>query len=436
MTDWTRVQGADDDTTGLSVSFGVAVTSGSIVWGGIGLNTGNALLSVTDDKSNIYDITAGGDDEAILAVFGFKSRGLITNGPTTITITTSIAVASFCFKAIEEWTPPTGTTAISLNGSTWFAMPSGGIQGLTNLQTSPFQTTLSDVLLAAVVFDQDAAFGFGAGWTIGINHPANITFTASQIQATASNSNQLTFSSNANTAWGVCFGIAPVAASSWVPVQRTFAPLVTATSVTLTFAQPVTAGNVIIGGFGAVGGISTIIDNLGAHYEGDLLSSVANHAIWSPLTLMSTTPKSFVLTQGASQPIAATIAEFAPPSGINTIAIDGSAVQDHYTGVSITSLSTPTITTTLNNDLVYSWITSGASVQDNPTGGQNMLSHWGIKNADAYSLQVTPASLTPTWNFAGSTDVILFGVAINASFQSGIVSSPTPIRYLGWYTAA
>lgn len=434
MTDWTFVQAANDVTTGLTLSFGAAVTSGNVPFWFIGLNTGNALTSAADDKGNQYQIVAGGDDETLVSVFAVMPLAPLTNGPTTLTFTTSVAVTSFAFKIAMEFAPPTvpATTAICLDGTTWFAMPSAGIQGLTGLQTSPFQTTQNDVLLVAFAIDQDATFGFGAGWTGDFANVGNISFAGHKIQATPSNSNQLTFSANGNTAWGVCFGVAPVAATNFVPVQRAVVPLQTTTSVTLTLPKPATIGNFISGGFGAVGVLSTIIDNLGTHYEGNLLSTVSDHAIWwsaGATGLLTTTPQSFILTQGASQPIAATLVEWAPPPGTLRVGIGaGGAVQNHYTGANVTTLATPNMTTTAANDLIYTWITSGATVQDNPLNGFNALNHWGIKNADAYQILQSPGTIAPAWDFAASGDVILFGVAFEVLPPLGVA---TPFGVLG-----
>jgi hypothetical protein len=432
MADWTRIQGNDAQSTAVgTVSFGAPVASGNIVVGGIVVNTGIYVTSVTDDKSNIYDIVAAGDDEAVNSVAGFKSRGLITNGPTTITVNISGVPSTFFFKAVEEWAPPTGTTNISLDGTTWFVMPSTGIQGLAGTATSPFQTIQNDVLLFGYVVDQGTITA-GTGWNTGIIDGPLITYTFNKIQATPSNSNQLTFGSQTQTAAGVCFGIAPVKASSWVPVQRAFVPLQTAVSVVLTFPQPVTPGNLIVGGYGALGGVASLVDNLGSHYESNLLSSVASHAIWWSNGLMASAPQTFTITQSASNQVAATIVEFAPPPGMTAVAVDGGgAVQNNYSGVAVTTLSTPNIVTTKSNDLIYAWITSEATVQDNPLQGFNMLNHWGIKNADSYFIQSSPGTIAPSWNFASTTAAILFGVAINSSI-SGTLPSMATAQYPIW----
>ena len=136
---------------------------------------------------------------------------------------------------------------------------------------------------------------------------------------------------------------------------------------------------------------------------------------------MASAPQSFTLTQSASNQIAATIVEWAPPKNTIGVAIDGSPALNNYSGVAVTTLSTPNITTTKSNDLLYAWITSEATVQDNPTGGLDMHSNWGIKNADASSVVVSPATVSASWNFASTTAAILFAAAISPIISNGTV---------------
>jgi hypothetical protein len=415
--DWTRVQGTSAFSTAVhTISFGSAVTSGDIVVGGMVMDSGIYLVSVTDDKSNKYDITAA-DDNGGFAVAGYKSHSLLTNGPTTITITLSATPVTYFFKGIEEFTPPTGTSNISLDGTTCFvSLTSNSTQGLNGTSSSQFQNINTDVLIWSLVITS-GAFTHGAGYALGIDDTVNSIFSEYLIQSTASNADVATWTGPTEV-WGVAFGIAPKSATSWVPVQRRLFPVTggNVTSISLTFPNPVTPGDIVVGGYGAVGTLVSIADNLGGNYTADVLTSSNSHSIWWTGAPLSTTPQTFTITQAAAAVMAGTIVEFAPPPGKSSVSVDGggAVVSAYFTTPNITTLSSPTITTVIPNDLVYSWISSGTSIQDNPINGFNSLDQWGVKNSDSYSIQATPGSAVASWNFAGSQSVIVFEAAFGA----------------------
>src|SRR5258706_11881923 len=165
MADWNRVQGIATITGGVTSwnrAFAAPVGVGGNPAGIIGavlLDTGKTLLSVTDDKGNSYDIFDSHDD-GILYTVAFKSSGLITNGPQTLTFIPSAATADQ-WSVQDEFSPPTGAINISVDGSS-NQFNSNGVNFL------PFATALPGDLVYAVsmssgISTHGAAFNAGTG---------------------------------------------------------------------------------------------------------------------------------------------------------------------------------------------------------------------------------------------------------------------------------
>src|SRR5262249_40485440 len=167
-----------------SLSFGAAVTSGNIVRGGVLLDHGSSITSVTDDKGNPYRVTVSGDDGAVAYVALFRSlgdgTGLLKNAPQTITVTVSPSSATF-FIILDEFAPPTGTTAISLDGG------QAAVDNNPGLTTANFRTTKSDTLVYSASVASSGTTTTGAGFNAGNGSPGAY-ISEWKIQATASDS--------------------------------------------------------------------------------------------------------------------------------------------------------------------------------------------------------------------------------------------------------
>lgn len=415
MTDWTRIQGITDATAAnTSVSFASTVSNGSIVVGGALFDPGLYMVSVTDDKGNLYDITAAtGDTNWYTA--GFKSRGLITNAPQTITITLSGTASGGFWKVIEEFSSPTGCSHISLDGTTCFTTyTSSSTQGLNGLVSSPFQTLHSDVLIWGwSVFS--GSISVGAGFSAGVS--SGIIISEWMIQSTPSTSNQLVWGTQTGDIWGCCFGVAPVAATSWVPVQRRgFQPGSSATSFSLSLPNKMAPGNVFVGGLGLAGGnISQLVslkDDLGTDYTPQIQSpNTGGHAVFWSGGFIAGAPQTLTLTLSVSQAAAMTVTEFAPPPGAISVSDEGSAL--NTTIVSSTLGTVGPITTTKNGDLIFSWLSDAGLGGCNPLGGINALNFWGISNSDGYFIQSAAGAISQQWQFSSSApNLIEYALAI------------------------
>ena len=197
MVDWTHTQGAQDSAAGnTSVSFLAAVASGAVVVGAVLLGTGLTLTNVTDDKSNAYTIFESHDDGGLYTA-AFRSNGLLTNGPTTLTYTTSAAPGTF-WKVQDEFAPPTGATgAVSVDGSSSSFADAG-------TSFNSFTTTLSDDLVYAVAMVSGTAT-HGAGFNVA-QGDNTARMAEWGIQATAATVT-MTTGANGGNFWGPAFGI-------------------------------------------------------------------------------------------------------------------------------------------------------------------------------------------------------------------------------------
>jgi Concanavalin A-like lectin/glucanases superfamily len=176
---WSRIQGktlpaVPGSGTGASVSFDAAVSSGNIVLGVCWAQNATSFsgVTVTDDKSNTYDIvdqsTAGG-----WPLVSFKSHSVITNGPTTITIS-GITGSGIVWPIIEEFSPP--GSVVSVDAHTI---------NTTDISSLNVTTTHDGCLVWSGVVVNGTVHGAGTGFTIGVNgSPSQYTFTEYAVQST------------------------------------------------------------------------------------------------------------------------------------------------------------------------------------------------------------------------------------------------------------
>jgi len=130
------IQRSAVNTTTGSVTLPRTVASGNIVIGSIAVGTnGNVsdIISIVDDKGNNYPILAGYPNTRGRAIFW--SGGPLTNGPKTITCTTSVTETVIYFLA-SEFILPAGKTTVSLDGT-----PAYTTAGSDPVYTSPTLTT-------------------------------------------------------------------------------------------------------------------------------------------------------------------------------------------------------------------------------------------------------------------------------------------------------
>jgi|SRR5882672_2628744 len=160
MADWNRIQGIATATSGVTswnVSFTSPVGNPAVVVGAVLLDTGKTLTSVTDDKGNSYTVFNSHDD-GILYTASFRSTGLLTNGPQTLTFTPSAATSNE-WSVQDEFSPPTGASSISTDGAT-------SQFNATGTSFVPFTTSLSDDLVYAVAMS-DGSSTHGASFNAG-----------------------------------------------------------------------------------------------------------------------------------------------------------------------------------------------------------------------------------------------------------------------------
>src|SRR5258706_5258194 len=160
MTDWTRIQGVVNTAGGVTSvgeAFSSTVANGDIVVGGVLLDTGFTLTSVTDDQSNAYTVFDSHDD-GVLYTVAFRSNSFLTNGPKIITYHFSGATGNQ-WMVQDEFQPPTGAIAISDDGSS---------QTFNSAGTSfvSFNTSLTDDLVYAVAMSSGTST-HGTSFNIG-----------------------------------------------------------------------------------------------------------------------------------------------------------------------------------------------------------------------------------------------------------------------------
>lgn len=438
MADWLRVQGTNTESgTGLtnSLSFGAAVTSGNIVVGGLLLqnNSNNALpvgvVSVTDDMGNAYRVVNDGCDAVVLCAASFRSLHKITNGPTTITVTVA-ASASVFWMAIEEFSPPTGTTDISLSGQQYLVNDPG-------LALANFQVLDNDCLVWGIAFSTGVSTT-GAGFTTGQGSGTNL---ASQwkIQATANNAVGVAWATQTGTVWAVAMAIAPVAQTRWEPIQRQMQRTGSGTTASISFPRAVSSGSIVVGSIAVDnGGLATLTsfkDDKNNVYS--LISGTLNagqgtgdrQTFWSG-GFVTNGPTTVTANFSVSQSIALfLIDEFAPPPGASSVAIDGTPVNTFDSNAALTSITTPNVSTLKSGDLAYGWA-DNAGREDNPgnsfcaTNGQSLT--W----MSAYYITGAPGSYNFVCNHgaaAGGNDASL--VIFNATFPTTLGFGTSFYRY-------
>jgi hypothetical protein len=399
MTDWTRITGATNTTGGgsntvtLTIS---AVGSGNVIVGGILMGFTVFVQSVTDNQGNLYEITAESNDNnggfPGLAAAGFRSLGLITNAPTSLTVTLTGTSTNF-WVSYEEFQPPTGTTAICLDGTQIIVADTGS--ALPNMQTKN-----NDVLVWTVSFSTTLSTAPGTGFTAGMGSGTQ-QCTEWKIQATPSNAVTIAYASQTGSTWSVAFGIAPVAQTRWEPIQRRMQRTVTlATTGSISFTHAVTSGNIVVGTIAVddVTKITSIVDDKSNNYI-LVPGTQANgrQIIWSGGRLTNSPTTITINLSVSSSVVFLQVVEFSPPPGISSIVVDTGSGVNTFDNVVGTTTSSPNLTTTANNDLLFSFGDFGGGTAK-PTGGFCGCTGVDLTWEDAYFIQDTAGSISVTWN--------------------------------------
>jgi hypothetical protein len=423
MTDWTRVQGTNTATgsgTTNSLAFGAAVTSGNIVRGGVLLTHGSFITNVTDDKGNVYRVTVSGDDNTTLYAALFRSLHLVTNGPTTITVTVSPSSATF-WIVIDEFAPPTGTTDISLDG--------GQVElGTLGTLSAPFRITKPDTLVYSISFSSGTSTT-GAGFTAG---QGSGTARCSEwlIQATASDSVEAVYATQTASSWMVIDAIAPVAPTTWEPIQRQIQRTGSGTTASVTLPNPVSPGNIVVGSIAISGVLASVLtslqDDKGHAYQliagtvGNPAAAGDRQIFWSN-GLINNAPQTITATFNTSQTVAFfLIDEFAPPPNTVSVAIDGTpANTTNATTGGTTTVNTPNVTTTHGNDLAYSFGDMFGS-STTPNNSFSDLNGQNFSWSDAWQIWPTARTANASWIHGSSTG------SENASLVVFSSQQPTP----------
>lgn len=201
-----------------SLSFGSAVSSGNTVIVAAAGNVssgGQPTISITDDKSNTYTLetsqTNGWDAAQNTWLQVFVASG-ITNGPTTITLSTS-APAAFIRMILEEWSGIASTNFIDGNN---IQLQSG----TNSLSSGNFTPAVSGDLIWGATLEAtgdtsanaSAGSGFTAGNTTGTGGVVFMS-TENKVQ-TSAGSTSTTFTITAGVQEYITGGIALKAGSS------------------------------------------------------------------------------------------------------------------------------------------------------------------------------------------------------------------------------
>jgi hypothetical protein len=117
--------------TSLPISFGTPVAPGNTVTAYFGVNGAGNTGSITDDKGNVY--TALPLDVLRSYAVSIAYCLNVTNGPTTLTLTTSLA-GSYPFLIIDEFSGVTAydTTAFNIYTGVAGSFPTGNITPASN----------------------------------------------------------------------------------------------------------------------------------------------------------------------------------------------------------------------------------------------------------------------------------------------------------------
>jgi hypothetical protein len=422
MSDWTRVQGAQSTTasgtTTNSKSLGAVITSGNVLVGTMLLTSGSGLISIKDDKNNNYLPVPYADDGNNI-VYGFYpdpdvGNGLLTNGPQTITVITTNSPAFFWLN-MAEFSPPTGTIAISLDGSQTVASNFAGAT-LPN-----FQTLNNDVLLFSAMYTTGVATT-GAGWN---TDAGSGTQQCSQwkIQATASGSVSAAYATQTGSGFGVVFGIAPVARSHWVPIQASWQHNnVAGTSGSVSFNNSVGAGNCVFGmiAIDNLANLTSLTDDKGNNYLPNILAPNFNGRALFWLGPISNGPKTVTANLSVSSSLVdVAVAEFRPPP--NTVSVSLEAYTQAQPSGTVSPQGTGNITTTVNGDLLIS-MGEPSSGGAEPANSFSVLagsgSTWGL----GYQVQGTAsASTNVSWSFITPTAINEYLAAFQATISSNTI---------------
>src|SRR5258706_2613100 len=433
MTDWTRIQGtqtsAGSGTTN-SLSFGAAVSVGTVVVGALFLATGAAgyigVTTITDEKSNPYRLIVldggftGGAAAGTLVMFRSLHPVTAGNQPTTITANSTVSTTVF-WMLQEEFQTPTGATDISLSGYQYMVDDAGAT-------IENFQTLDNDTLVWAVSFSTGVSTT-GAGFTAG---QGSGTQRASEwkIQATPTNTMSVVWATQTGSAWTGAIAIAPVAQSRWEPIQHAIQRTGTGTTSSLSFPNPVGAGNMIVGSISSDNSglalITSFQDDKGNPMS--LISGTINtgsstdpsaRATWWSGGLLSNAPQTVTVTYSAGQTVNFLVMdEFAPPSGTVGVAIDGTPVNTNNT-ISSTSITTPDVTTAKSADLAYGWV-DNAGAGAKPGNSYSATNGQGSTWMPAYYITGAPGA----YNFVGNSNTSTDNDASLAIFSAtGVVAS-------------
>jgi len=198
MSDWNRIQGTPATGGGsatLTVILTNPIASGNGIAGGVLLDTGLTLLSVTDENGGAYTIFEQHDD-GVLYTAAFKSNGFITSGAQHMIFTAS-AIPGNYWTITDEFQPPTGATMFAVDTSVSQFNSAG-------LSWPSFTTTTPDELVYAAAMSSGTS-QHGAGFNLG---SGDTTARCSEWGIKASpGSVTMDLASQSNHFWGPAFAI-------------------------------------------------------------------------------------------------------------------------------------------------------------------------------------------------------------------------------------
>lgn len=402
MADWAHVQSKQTTTASgtavNTIAFTNPVGNGNVPLGTIMVASGSPIVSITDDKNNKYVLTGSADDGNSNIPYGFYpdpdiNGGLITNGPTTLTVTTTGNTATF-WANIAEFTPPTGTAAICLDGSQY--LDGTGLAALPN-----FATLNNDTLIFAASYSSVASTT-GAGFTADAGSGTQ-QCSEYKIQATAGAAS-VVFATQTGSSWMTGFALAPVRRTHWVPVQACYNHSgSTGTSISASLPGAIANGNYVFGMFAnqtASGGsdtsnLTSFTDDKSKTWPVQTLSPNFNGRTLFYLGPFTNGAKTLTANVSpTSTGLFLSFAEFRPPPGTASIATDGYA--ENQTGT--TSATVGPITTTKNGDILVVMTEPGAG-GSTPTNNFNVVagpfSTWSL----SYLNQPAAGAVSSSWSF-------------------------------------
>lgn len=403
---WAKVQ-SKLNTSPASVStwntsFPTTVGSGNIVVGGM-ISTSAILVSVTDDKGNAYSIVnSDGILNGNLQVTGFRSTAPLTNSPQTLTFTATGNVG-LVWQTQDEFTAGFPLTNISLDGSQ--LVVNGSVT-----TTEPFQTLQSNTLQYAACFTTGAATA-GAGWTAAQGSGGQ-QFSEWKKNTSPSGSTVALFG-NTGSVWVTTFAISATAPSTWVQrqnqIQRSATSVPNGGTASISFLQPMASGSIGIGAIALgvsppendMSFLTSLVDDKGNTWSvlGPGVGTGNGRAvIWSGGALTNG-PTTVTATVSHTESILFfLINEFIPPPGTSVFAVDQFSYVVPGGGP---PYPTDTITTTHNNDLIYSFFDTGAG-GNQPVDGLSTSNGYGQTWCDGYRIQQTAGAAVQNWTAGGS----------------------------------